>query len=88
MGASLLNSATSSATEVSYWRDRGQAVDFVMRPGSSVLALEVKSGPQTTAHVGLQSFLRAFPGSRSLLVGPDGIGLEEFLGPPTETWLR
>ncbi|MYA34325.1 MAG: DUF4143 domain-containing protein [Gemmatimonadales bacterium] len=30
--------------EVYYWRDRGREVDFVLRAGSVLTALEVKSG--------------------------------------------
>lgn len=87
VGGHLLNSATRSSTQVSYWRDRGHEVDFVLSDGTNVVALEVKSGRQRGVLPGLERFRRAYPSARSLLVGPGGIPLEEFLSRATETWL-
>lgn len=87
VGAHLVNSATSSATEVAYWRDRGHEVDFVVSAGTTVVGLEVKSGRSVGALPGLERFRSTFPSARVLLVGSGGIPLEEFLSSPTESWL-
>jgi Domain of unknown function (DUF4143) len=44
VGAHLLNSTTGTNTEISYWRERNQEVDFVLRKGKVAAAVEVKSG--------------------------------------------
>ena len=86
VGAHLLNSATQASTAVGYWRERNAEVDFVLSAGARVVALEVKSGRQKGSLSGLQSFRRLHPAARPLLVGSDGIPLEEFLSRPAETW--
>jgi uncharacterized protein len=63
-------------------------VDFVVRAGRTVLAIEVKSGRAPAAFRGLGAFAEAFTPKRSLLVGGDGISLEEFLTTPVEHWLQ
>jgi len=44
VGAHLANAAAAGECEVFYWRDRNAEVDFVVRAGKSVTAIEVKSG--------------------------------------------
>ena len=50
-------------------------------------AIEVKSGRRQTAHPGMESFARLFPVKRQLLVGAQGIPLEEFLTTPVDHWI-
>jgi len=83
-----LNGSTGTATDVFYWRDRGLEVDFVLRHGRSLVAIEVKSGRRRDSLPGLAAFSKAFKGSRVLLVGGDGIPLEEFLSTPVERLAR
>lgn len=71
-----------------YWRERGREVDFVVRTGRSLVAIEVKSGRAPTALPGLAVFAEAFKPSRMLLVGGDGIPVAEFLSKPVEHWLH
>jgi predicted AAA+ superfamily ATPase len=44
VGAPLANPAAAGECEVFYWHDRNAEVDFVVRAGKSVTAIEVKSG--------------------------------------------
>jgi predicted AAA+ superfamily ATPase len=88
VGAHLVNGATGSAIEVCYWRDRGQEVDFVVRRGKTLVAIEVKSGSRRASIHGLSSFGKAYPSARKLLVGADGVPLEEFFLTPIERILR
>lgn len=88
VGAHLANAAAVGACEVFYWRERSREVDFVVRSGRRLAAIEVKSGRAREARAGLGAFAEAFGRTRLLLVGGDGIPLEEFLREPVEHWLR
>jgi hypothetical protein len=50
--------------------------------------MRVKSGRKREALPGMEAFDREFAPKRKLLVGGDGIPLEEFLSRPAEYWLR
>jgi uncharacterized protein len=88
VGAHLANAAAAGECEVFYWRDRGVEVDFIVRSGHSVTAIEVKSGRTPNARSGLMAFGAAFKPQRKLLVGGDGITLEAFLSRPVQLWVR
>ena len=88
VGAHLVNAADTGACEVFYWRDRGREVDFVLRAGPVVTAIEVKSGRGRATRSGLAAFTDRFHPTRTLLVGGDGIPLEEFLTRPVEDWIQ
>jgi len=88
VGAYLANAAAARECELFYWRERNQEVDFVVRTGRRLVAIEVKSGRAPHAHSGVAAFVAAFRPSRSLLVGGDGIGIEEFLTRPLSYWVR
>lgn len=87
VGAHLANAAACGACELFYWRERNREVDFVVRAGRTVTAIEVKSGRSRDAQPGLAAFAAAFKAKRKLLVGGDGIPVEEFLGAPAEQWV-
>ncbi len=88
VGAHLANAAATGSCEVFYWRDRNREVDFVVRAGKSVTAIEVKSSRRRDTLPGIAAFAAAFRPTRKLLVGGDGIALEEFLSKPVEHWLK
>ena len=88
VGAHLANAAAGGACDLFYWRERNREVDFVVRAGRTVIAIEVKSGRAPDAFPGLGAFAEAFKAKRTLLVGGDGISLEEFLTKPVGHWLQ
>ena len=88
VGAHLANAAATGACELFYWRERNQEVDFVVKAGHRLTAIEVKSGRAPQAHPGIAAFAAAFKPKRSLLVGGDGIALDEFLARPVEDWVQ
>jgi predicted AAA+ superfamily ATPase len=88
VGAHLLNSAAGTGVEVHYWLDRNREVDFVLAKGDDTVAIEVKSGRREISFPGTGSFARAFQVKRQLLVGAQGIALEEFLNTPAEHWMN
>jgi hypothetical protein len=87
VGAHLANAAASGACEVFYWRERSREVDFVVRWGRTVTAIEVKSGRTRDVLPGMTAFVEAFRPDRTLLVGSGGIPLDEFLLAPVAHWV-
>jgi len=87
VGAHLANAAAGREFELYYWRERNQEVDFVVKAGRRLAAIEVKSGRAPQAHLGTAAFAAAFKPQRSLLVGGDGIELGEFLSRPALQWI-
>lgn len=87
VGAHLVNAAATGTGELSYWRQGNLEVDFVMRSGRKLAAIEVKSGRRRGPHSGLAAFRDAFGPVRPILVGGDGIPVDEFLASPVERWL-
>lgn len=77
VGAHLLAHAPHGGFAVYYWREGDKEVDFVLKKGKHLLALEVKTAPSGKTQ-GLEAFTRAF-GAKGLLVGPGGIPPEAFL---------
>ena len=88
VGAHLANAAAAGSCAVYYWRDRNREVDFIVRTARSVTAIEVKSGRFEGTLPGMAAFAKAFRPTRSLLVGGDGIPLEDFLSRPVAHWVR
>ena len=88
VGAYLANAAAGGACDVFYWRDRNREVDFVVQAGNMLTAIEVKSGRAKDSLSGMSAFGKAFPSTRKLLVGGNGIPVEEFLSKPVERWIQ
>jgi predicted AAA+ superfamily ATPase len=88
VGAHLANAAAAGECEVFYWRERNREVDFVIRAGRRLVAVEVTSGRARQAHSGTAAFNDAFKPQRSLLVGRGGIAVEEFLAQPVAHWIE
>jgi hypothetical protein len=88
VGAHLANATMRGECELYYWRDGNKEVDFIVRVGTRVIAIEVKSGRTPLAHSGIVAFSQAFKPYRSLLVGGDGISVAEFLQQPVAHWVR
>lgn len=86
VGAHLLNTARGTGIEVLYWRDGRREVDFVLRHGDRLAAIEVKS-VRSRRQPGMAAFEHAFSPAHCWLVGPDGIELGGFLSRPAADWL-
>jgi len=87
VGATIANSIRDSRLELFYWLGRNREVDFVLTKGKSIVAIEVKSGRKKGNLPGIEAFSKEFPVKKKLLVGSEGISLEEFLSSPVERWL-
>ena len=88
VGAHLINTSLGEGIDVYYWRDHNKEVDYVIKGAGELLAIEVKSGLFKGRHLGLESFTHKFPHARTLLVGKEGIPVEEFLAYPVSHWLK
>lgn len=78
VGACLLNRSAIERFEVYWWRDGGKEVDFVVRRGQELVAIEVKSG-RVKSLDGLEAFLERFPSARPLVIGGAANPIESFL---------
>lgn len=87
VGAHLANAMLARSIELHYWREGDREVDFVALRGRRVTALEVKSGVARNARSGMDVFSRSFPVDRTLLVGGDGVAVEEFLMRDVAHWI-
>lgn len=86
-GAHLVNGTRGPGIEVFYWRERSREVDFVLRSGRSIVAIEIKSGRAKESLAGMEALTKEVRLKRKLLVGGGGISVEEFLLKPAEYWL-
>ncbi len=87
VGAHLMNTAIGTGIQVTYWRERNLEVDFVLQRGDALVAIEVKSGGRRETLPGIAAFDKACRPSGKLLVGGQGIPVEEFLSAPASHWL-
>jgi uncharacterized protein len=70
---------------ITYWREGDHEVDFVVARGRDIWAIEVKSGRSGKA-AGLTRFRNRYPEAQALLVGGQGIPLEEFFSRDAASW--
>ena len=68
--------------ELFYWREGDKEVDFIVRHGDSITAIEVKSGQKVIRRSGMDLFVNEFKPRHLLLVGEDGIPVVQFLKTP------
>lgn len=87
VGAHLC-SASGPNVQVLYWREGDREVDYVVRSGRSIFAIEVKSGGRSRALPGISQMARAYRNVRPLVIGHEGIRVEEFLLSDPLRWLR
>ncbi len=78
VGAHLLGCAEELGAKVHYWRENNDEVDFIVRSRGECTAIEVKSG-RRGMNSGLPKFAAKFRPKRSLVVGTDGVPLQDFL---------
>ena len=78
IGAHLLNYSISQKAALYYWRSGNNEVDYVLRKGTKVFAIETKTGPEKKTS-GMDLFKKNHPEARLLLIGKSGIAWETFL---------
>lgn len=78
VGTHLLAMAHDDGIDVRYWNAGSREVDYVLRKGERLAAIEVKSAAVTDVS-GMREFKRKYPEAKTYLVGEKGMGLEVFL---------
>ncbi len=83
VGARLLADVSMAGDGLYYWRKRVHRkdleTDFVHVAGGSITGIEVKTSGHQSDTEGLAAFREAHPNARTVVVGPGGVPLEEFL---------
>lgn len=78
VGAYLIRRSRAEHFDVFWWRERNAEVDFVLRSGEALTAIEVKGGA-VKGLGGLDAFHALYPASHSLIIGSPQVPIEEFL---------
>ena len=87
VGAHLVNESHSENAGIFYWREGQKEVDYVVKRGTSISAIEVKSGTEEGNLSGMDEFSKKFKPKRVLLVGSGGVSLDQFLGNAIGNWI-
>ncbi len=87
VGAHLFNTGMPEH-QLHYWRENGCEVDFVLARGRRLVAFEVKCGARRPRTSGLEEFAERFEVRTSVVVGPGGVPLSEFLSTPASAWFH
>ena len=61
-------------------------VDFVLKRGPRLVAIEARSGSRSAGVSGMTEFNRRFAPVRSVLAGERGVPLNELLSVPANEW--
>lgn len=77
IGAFLVSASYTGRFEVFYWREGDLEVDYVLKKGERIVAIEVKSNFEGFSK-GLNVFNEKFKPYRSFIIGPAAMKAEEF----------
>lgn len=78
VGAHLLNHTKEHGSQLFYWREGNDEVDFIFQYKNKTLAIEVKSG-RVRNKSGLIALRKKFPIDKVILIEPHGLSWEEFI---------
>lgn len=78
VGTHLRSSVLGTLFTLSWWRNGNNEVDYVLSRGEEVLAIEVTVS-KTHSRRGLDAFKKQYPTAKTMLVGADGVPIEEVL---------
>ncbi len=85
VGGHFVNNLYPADYSITYWRHGDNEVDFVIARGTELCAIEVKSGRSSKVS-GQEAFRDRYPEARLIVVGGNGIPLQEFFSTPAEAW--
>lgn len=87
VGCHIINTAFTSGIHPYYWRDGNDEVDYVMRNGSKVVGIEVKSNMERY-NKGLARFREQFNPTSAFVVGYEGYPVVDFLTADLRDFLK
>jgi predicted AAA+ superfamily ATPase len=85
IGMHLVTLSYYGHIQIFYWKQGDLEVDFVIKTPKKIIGIEVKSS-KTRTQKGIQAFLKTFPEASTLLVGEEGISIEDFLKTTPSFW--
>jgi predicted AAA+ superfamily ATPase len=88
VGGSLANGIKGTGARLFYWSGKNQELDYVLQKEETLVAIEVKSGAKKVVSRGIEAFAREYPVKKKLLVGAQGIPLEEFFQASPLEWFE
>lgn len=88
VGAYLLNSIRGTQMELFYWREGDKEVDFILKYGKNLVAIEVKSNHEKIQSTGIDLFIKHYKPHKVLLIGEQGIPLKDFLLTPVTEFMN
>lgn len=88
IGAYLINESIGTEIKIFYWREAHKEVDFIVEYGKKILAIEVKSNRRKEVLPGMDAFNQTFKPDQLLLIGGQGMSVEEFLLKPLRSWFE
>lgn len=86
VGMSLVNAVKGTQVSLHYWAAGNGEVDFVLVKGTKAVAIEVKSARHRGRMAGMKAFSKEFDVHKKLLVGADGIPIEQFITTDLLSW--
>lgn len=87
IGAHLLNSSFGTRIKIFYWREDNRSIDFILKIGKTIIAVDVNSAKKGKNIQGIEAFTKKYQPTKVLVVGEGGIPVEEFLLSPLEKWM-
>ena len=78
IGAHIASNTFTSGYQAYYWRENNQEVDYIIKSGSKITAIEVKSNYESTSK-GLTLFREKFNPQSAFIVGYGGFPPDQFL---------
>jgi uncharacterized protein len=78
VGTHLLNASREQDFQIWYWREGNQEIDFILKRGNQLIAIEVKAGNRIKSS-GLTAFEKQYGKCKKLLVGIDGFTWKDFI---------
>lgn len=70
VGSKLYLLAQQKGVPLFYWRDRNDEIDYVLKTGNKLIAIEVKSTVSKDAKSGLISFSKRYKGAKLIMISP------------------
>jgi hypothetical protein len=84
----MVNGVMGRDIHVFYWSAGNLEVDYVLQRGKDLVAIEVKSGRLKKTLSGMTALTKAVRVKKTLLVGAQGIPLEDFLEADPAAWFK
>lgn len=87
VGSHLINTKSPNSV-LGYWQKNNFEVDFVLKMGPKLIAIEVRSGTRRQSLKGIPKFSELFQPTNTIIIGDGGILFSDFFMTPVEDLLE